>query len=49
VVRERITQVENWVKKRYLTLEKVFELRLFALLEAEVTLRKTGIETSSVR
>jgi len=46
---ERLAHVENWVKKRYLILEKTFGSRPFMLSEAEEALRKAGIETGSVK
>ena len=46
---ERLAHVENWVKKRYLILERAFGSRPFMLSEAEEALRKAGIETGSVK
>jgi len=46
---EKPVHVENWVKKRYIVLEKAFGSRPFMLSEAEEALRKAGIETGSVK
>ena len=46
---EKLANLENWVKKRYLVLEKAFGSRPFMLSEAEEALRKAGIETGSVK
>ena len=46
---EKLAHVENWVKRRYLILEKAFGSRQFTLSEAEETLRKAGVETGSVK
>lgn len=46
---EKLANLENWVKKRYLILEKTFGPNQFTLQEAEEALRKAGIETGSVK
>ena len=46
---EKLADLENWVKKRYLILERNFGLRPFTLSEAEEALRKAGVETGSVK
>ncbi len=46
---EKLADLENWVKKRYLILERSFGSRPFTLSEAEEVLRKAGIETGSVK
>jgi len=45
----RLAGLENWVKKRYLVLERVFGSRPFTLAEAEEALRRFGIETGNVK
>ncbi len=46
---DKLADLENWVKKRYLILERNFGPRPFTLSEAEEALRKAGIETGSVK
>ncbi len=46
---DKLADLENWVKKRYLVLERNFGPRPFTLSEAEEVLRKAGIETGSVK
>lgn len=46
---DRLADLENWVKKRYLILEKTFGSRSFTLAEAEEAIRKAGIVTGSVK
>ncbi len=46
---EKLADLENWVKKRYLILERSFGSRSFTLPEAEEVLRKAGIETGNVK
>ncbi|MCE4619394.1 MAG: SAM-dependent methyltransferase [Desulfurococcales archaeon] len=46
---DRLAELENWVKRRYLILERNFGSRPFTLSEAEEVLRKAGIETGSVK
>ncbi|RLF02465.1 MAG: SAM-dependent DNA methyltransferase, partial [Thermoprotei archaeon] len=46
---EKLADLDNWVKRRYLILERAFGSRPFKLMEAEEALRKYGIETGSVK
>jgi len=46
---DKLANLENWVKKRYLILERTFGSRPFALAEAEEALRKAGVETGNVK
>jgi len=46
---EKLADLENWVKKRYLILERSLGSRPFTLSEAEEVLRKAGVETGSVK
>jgi len=46
---DKLANLENWVKKRYLILEEAFGSRPFSLAEAEEALRKAGIEAGNVK
>ena len=46
---DKLADLENWVKKRYLILEKNFGSKPFTLSEAEEALKKSGIETGSIK
>jgi len=46
---DRLAGLENWVKKRYLILERAFGSRSFTLAEAEEALRRSGIETGNIK
>ncbi len=46
---EQLSDVENWVKQRYIVLAREFENKPFRLEDAEKVLRKAGIETGSVK
>jgi len=46
---DKLANLENWVKKRYLILEEAFGSRPFSLAEAEEALRKAGVEAGNVR
>jgi len=46
---DKLAELENWVKKRYIILERNFGSRPFTLSEAEEVLKKAGIETGSVK
>lgn len=46
---DRLSDVENWVKQRYVVLAREFGNRSFRLEDAEKVLKKVGIETGNVK
>ncbi len=46
---EKLANLENWVKKSYLLLEKAFGSRPFTFREAEEALRKENISTENLK
>ncbi len=49
VMWERLSDVENWVKSRYLVLVKEFGNKPFRLEDAERALKEAGIDTGNVK
>jgi len=49
LVWDQLSNVENWVKQRYIVLAKEFGNRPFRLEDAEESLKKAGIETGNVK
>ncbi|ADC66315.1 N-6 DNA methylase [Ferroglobus placidus DSM 10642] len=46
---DQLSDVENWVKQRYIVLAKEFGNKPFRLEDAEKVLKKAGIETGNVK
>jgi len=46
---DKLSDVENWVKQRYVVLAREFENKSFRLEDAEKVLKKAGIETGNVK
>ena len=46
---EKLADLENWVKKCYLILEKAFGSRPFKFIEAEAVLRRENISTENLK